>query len=110
MSKDKQNMGHRYIELFLRSEESIKNWSNNTPMLPQMNNGNPAGLMNSGGQPNMPSSFGGGYGGGVGGNYGSYSSNGYAGGASSGGYSSFSEKTNFSSMPQASAEGNYFNR
>jgi len=42
MSKNKQNMGHRYIELFLKSEPSpYDSWSN-----PQMNNRNASGMMN----------------------------------------------------------------
>jgi len=38
MSKNKQNMGRRYIDIFLKSEPSAYDtWSNNTSIYPQMN-------------------------------------------------------------------------
>lgn len=66
MLKDKQNMGHRYIELFLKSSPD-SGWSNSqqqSPMLPPMANRNPGGMMNRGGASNTGSGYGGGYGGG----------------------------------------------
>ena len=47
MSKDKQNMGHRYIEMFLRSvPENGNGWSSNSGF---NQSNNPSGIMNSGG-------------------------------------------------------------
>ena len=112
MQKDKQNMGHRYIELFKRCEDSMRGggggggWGNNSggPMLPQNRNGPGAGGWggpggNGGGPPqppNMQQGYGGGYGppggnggynmgggaGGYGGGYGG--GNGYGGGDNQG--------------------------
>merc|ERR1712133_208235 len=86
MAKNKENMGHRYIELFLRSSEATDGWSNNAPMLPPMNNMNPPGLMNSG-PSGMPSGYGGGYGGGGGGG-GDFGGN--MGGPAGGNYNNYS--------------------
>merc|ERR1719427_1670299 len=70
MQKDKQNMGHRYVELFLRSNGGggdSNGWGNN--------NGNSTPLMGNG-----YGGGGGGYGGGFGGNSGGYDSFGYGSG------------------------------
>merc|ERR1719354_5993 len=115
MDKNKANMGHRYTELFLRSEESGGGgggWGsggNSGPMLPQ--NRNPQG---GGPPPNMGGGYGGGYGagggmgggnsgggGGYGGGYGGGQNNGYGGGYGG------DNKPNFP-MAQAAGVGNFY--
>ena len=136
MSKDKQNMGHRYIELFLKSTtESSNTWpttgngaaTNNGSMLP--------GAFNQ--SSTAQSSLNGGSGNGMGGGYGSaagYGSNGYGaapgggmggtnaamgagnyGAVGSGGtfnnttsnYSSFPSNGSYNTMTQSSGENFY---
>lgn len=136
MQKDKQNMGHRYIELFNRTDDNAPRgppgggWGNNNsgPMLPQNRNGPNGGWNNGNNGPPQPPNmqqggYGGGYGqgggggfnnmgGGYGGGYGGGNNNGF-GGYNSGppqqnpGYGgNFDNKQGFQ-MPQA-AGGNFY--
>merc|ERR1719447_1450830 len=89
MTKDKQNMGHRYIELFLKSTPDVgNNWQSGGgggSMLPPLGQRN-QGMMNRGGS-NMGSGYGGGYGSGFGGGMGGGSGGGGGmGGGPGGGY------------------------
>merc|ERR1711962_1556622 len=123
MLKNKQNMGHRYIEMFLRSvPENGNGWSSNSGF---NQSNNPSGIMNSGGS-NSTDNVGYGSGfvsGGMGGSNNGSSSGGEVGGGggqikeefgigggekqggNSGGYSSFSDKTSYASHPSS---GNYY--
>jgi len=89
MKKNKQNMGHRYIELSQRcsSNVNVGGWSNNGPM--PMSNANPGGYGGYGGG-GYAGGYGGyaGYGGGYGGNYGGYGGGGpgYGGGNAGSGF------------------------
>jgi len=123
MLKNKQNMGHRYIEMFLRSvPENGNSWSNNNGF----NQSNPSGMINSGGSnitdnvgygsglgsggmgsSNNVSSRGGGVGGGGGQIKEEFGIGGGGNpGVNTGGYSSFSDKTSYASHPPSS--GNYY--
>jgi len=138
MLKDKQNMGHRYIELFLKSQPEVgggNNWSSGGgSMLPPLSQRNP-GMMNRGGS-NMGSGYGGGYGGGFGGGMGGgsagagggmgggmggggggggagggYGSGGFGGGQGNGSnYNSFNDNVTYPNIPQSGGGGggNYY--
>lgn len=85
MSKDKQNIGHRYIELFLRSQKGMRSdgWANNNSLMDQPVNRN-APFMNQ----NRPSGgYGDGYGAGGNGGFGGSNFGGGGGGFGGGGNS-----------------------
>jgi len=128
MTKDKKNMGHRYIELFLKSTPDIgSNWQSGGgggggSMLPPLGQRN-QGLMNRGGS-NMGSGYGGGYGSGFGGGMGGGNGGGGMGGGPGGGYggggggfgggagggnnyNNFNDNVTYPNIPQ-SGGGNYY--
>lgn len=80
MAKNNQNMGHRYIELFLKSD--LENWSSNN----SYSQVNPIGNYGRGGYGNMGGAM----------NQGGYNSSGYGVGGGNAGYSSFGGGNNFS--------------
>jgi len=135
MSKDKQNMGHRYIELFLKSspDQGGNNWQsgggsgNGGSMLPPLGQRNQ--MMNNRGGSNMGSGYGGGYGsgfgggmgggsgaggnggGGMGGGHGGYGGGGFGGGSGGGSnYNSFNDNVTYPNIPQSGGGGggNYY--
>jgi len=123
MQKDKQNMGHRYIELFLKSSVDGGSWSNNNTNSMSMGSGNgggPVPLMNrGGGANNMRNNYGGGYQGrsmggnmgmggmqnNMGGNMQQSGNMGMGGNSYGGGYNSFSENVTYPNV-QSSNVGN----
>jgi len=127
MLKNKQNMGHRYIEMFLRSASENGGGGNNfstNGSFNQSNSQSNGGMMNTSGGQHVSNTSAGGYGGGYGSGFGGGSGGGLGGAGSGGGlggmggvkeefglgtgtgYSSFNEKTNYSNLPQST--GNYY--
>lgn len=104
MGKNKQNMGHRYIEMFLKSSpDTSDDWSSDSTFQTQNRNSG------------MTSGFGGGYSsgygsgmGGVGGmSGGNYTSDGFGGSNIGSGYSSFDQKpASLLSLPRSGS--NYY--
>lgn len=106
MGKNKQHMGHRYIELFLRSSEDSFGWSGGAnKMLP--GNRNPGGMMGAGGPSDMGFA-GNGYNPGSGNSFGGNSNTADPWRNSDPNYSSFTENVSYPNIPQSTGGGHFY--